>query len=161
CRPILRDYEIPYLGRSGAPPERQIPVTDLRVSLAAGQVVLRSARLGCRVIPRLSSAHNYAFRSLGVYKFLCALQGQGTAAALGWDWGVLSGAAFLPRVVTGRLVLARARWRVGREELRPLAGVRGAARFRAVQAWRAGRRLPRFVLLADWDNELPVDLDNV
>ncbi len=34
ARPVLREYEIPFLGRSGAPPEQQIPVTDLRVSVA-------------------------------------------------------------------------------------------------------------------------------
>jgi thiopeptide-type bacteriocin biosynthesis protein len=161
CRPVLRSYEIPYLGRSGAAAEQQIPITDLLVSVPAGQIILRSARLGCRVFPRLSSAHNYAFRSLGVYKFLCELQGQGVTTGLGWDWGVLNGAAFLPRVVTGRLVLARARWLVAQKELRSLAGARGAARFQAVQAWRAERRLPRFVLLSDGDNELPIDLENV
>ena len=46
ARPVLREYEIPFLGRSGAPPEQQIPVTDLRVSVAGSRVVLRSARLG-------------------------------------------------------------------------------------------------------------------
>jgi lantibiotic biosynthesis protein len=30
-RPLLRDHEIPYIGRSQAPRERQIPVTDLLV----------------------------------------------------------------------------------------------------------------------------------
>ena len=45
--------------------------------------------LGRRVIPRLTSAHNYDAGSLGVYRFLCALQGQGVAAGLAWDWGPL------------------------------------------------------------------------
>jgi thiopeptide-type bacteriocin biosynthesis protein len=161
CRPLLRDYEIPYLGHSGAPAGRQLPVTDLLVSAAGGEIVLRSRRLGCRGLPRLTSAHNYAYRSLGVYRFLYALQGEGAPAGFGWDWGALGSAAFRPRVVAGRLVLARARWRVGKEELDALAGAGGAARFRAVQAWRAERRLPRWALLSDGDNELPVDLDNV
>jgi hypothetical protein len=34
-RPLLREYEIPFLGRSGAPPERRIPASDLRVSVRA------------------------------------------------------------------------------------------------------------------------------
>jgi thiopeptide-type bacteriocin biosynthesis protein len=160
ARPVLRAYEIPYLGRARVPAERQIPVTDLLVSVVGGQVVLRSARLGRRVLPRLTCAHNF-HTSQGIYRFLCMLQSQGTAGDLGWDWGPLRDAPFLPRVVSGRLVLARALWRVRPDELKPLGQAGGAARFRAVQRWRAARRLPRWLALADGDNELPIDLDNV
>jgi thiopeptide-type bacteriocin biosynthesis protein len=160
ARPVLRACEIPCLGSSGVPGDRRIPVTDLRVAVVGGHVVLRSARLGRRVFPRLTTAHDFS-ASRGIYRFLCALQAQGVAGELGWDWGPLRDAPFLPRVVTGRLVLARAWWRVGPEELLPLGRVAGATRFRAVQHWRARRRLPRWVALAEGDRELPVDLDNV
>jgi thiopeptide-type bacteriocin biosynthesis protein len=160
ARPVLREYEIPYLGMPAVPPDRQIPVTDLLVSVVGDRVVLRSARLGRRVIPRLTCAHNFA-AGQGIYKFLCLLQAQGTRH-LAFDWGPLATAAFLPRVVSGRVVLARARWAVGRGEVQALADAGGAGeRFRTARAWRDRRRLPRFVLLAEGDNELPVDLDNV
>lgn len=160
CRPVLREYEIPFLGRSGALPDRQIPITDLRVSVRDERVVLRSARLGKEVIPRLTSAHNYSWRSLGVYRFLCALQGDGVAQGIGWSWGPLQAATYLPRVCSGRLVLARARWLVEKEELKELGKEHGAARFAAVQRWRERRRIPRMVELADGDNLLPLDLHN-
>jgi thiopeptide-type bacteriocin biosynthesis protein len=161
CRPVLRDYEIPYLGRSGAPVDRQIPVTDLLVSVRDDRIVLRSRRLGREVMPRLTTAHNHDWRNLGVYRFLCALQNQDVVSALAWDWGPLQDAPFLPRVVSGRLVLSRARWNVREAELRELSQARGADQFAAAQAWRAERRLPRYVALADRDNELVIDLDNV
>jgi lantibiotic biosynthesis protein len=161
CRPVLRNYEIPYLGRSGAPADHQIPVTDLLVSVRDGRIVLRSDRLGREVVPRLTTAHNHDWRNLGVYRFLCALQRQDVASALAWDWGPLQDAPFLPRVVSGRLVLSRARWNVTEAELRALGQARGVDQFAAVQAWRAERRLPRYVALADRDNELVIDLDNV
>jgi lantibiotic biosynthesis protein len=161
CRPVLRNYEIPYLGRSGAPADRQIPVTDLLVSVRDDRIVLRSRRLEREVVPRLTSAHNYGWRSLGVYRFLCALQRQDVVSGLAWDWGPLQQAPFLPRVVSGRLVLSRACWNVTETELRVLGQTRGANQFAAVQAWRAERRLPRYVALADRDNELVIDLDNV
>lgn len=160
-RPLLRDFEIPFLGRSGADPERQLTVDDLWVSIREGRVVLRSARLGREVLPRLTNAHNYSARSLGVYRFLCMLQHQGVAGGLGWNWGPLDSLAFLPRVECGRLVLAKARWRVEKEELKPAVEAKGAARWTALQAWRREHRLPRWVLLADGDNKLPVDLDNI
>jgi thiopeptide-type bacteriocin biosynthesis protein len=161
ARPVLRDYEIPYLGYSSAPAERQIPVSDLMVSVQGGRIVLRSQRLGREVIPRMTNAHNFSWGSLGVYRFLCSLQMQEAVGGVMWDWGALQNAPFLPRVTTGRLVLSLARWRVSKDEIKRLSEQRGAALFQAVQAWRAERRLPRWIALTDADNTLPVDLDNV
>jgi thiopeptide-type bacteriocin biosynthesis protein len=159
CRPVLRDYEIPFLGRSGAPRDRQLPPDDLLVSVVGDRVVLKSKRLGREVLPRLTSAHNYQSRSLGVYRFLGMLQRQGSVS-FQWGWGgAFADAPFLPRVRYGKAVLYRARWRLGPEELARLRE-QGADSFALVQALRAERRLPRFVVLADGDNELPIDLDN-
>jgi lantibiotic biosynthesis protein len=159
-RPVMREYEIPFLGRSGAPEERQIPVTDLLVSVRGNQIVLRSRRLGREIIPRLTSAHNFAMRSLGLYRFLCTLQSQEIAGGVGFSWGPLESAPFVPRVTHGRLVLARAGWWMTAEEIKQLAKAAGTDRYAAVQEWRRRRRLPRLVALADGDNELLVDLDN-
>ncbi len=159
-RPVLRDYEIPYLGRSGAPVERQIPVTDLLVTAQGNRIVLRSARLGREILPALTSAHNFWTGSLGTYRFLCMLQGQGVIGGLSWSWGPLEAAPFLPRVTAGRAVLSRAGWWMTAPEIEKLGKAEGAARFAAVHEWRADRGLPRLVALADGDNELLVDLDN-
>ena len=161
CRPVLRGWEIPYLGRSGAPPERQIAVDDLLVTVVGDRVILRSRSLGRRIEPRLTNSHNYD-KGLAVYRFLCSVQQQGVAHGVLWSWGVWSQAPFTPRVRLGRLVLTRARWRVEPAELRALAAAPDdAGRWRAVQAWRARRGLPRWVALSEYDNELLVDLDNV
>ena len=159
-RPVMREYEIPFLGRSGAAEERQIPVTDLLVSVRGNQIVLRSRRLGREVIPRLTSAHNFSMRSLGLYRFLCTLQSQEIAGGVGFSWGPLESAPFVPRVTHGRLVLARAGWWMTADEIKQLAKAAGTDRYAAVQEWRRRRRLPRLVTLADGDNELLVDLDN-
>ena len=173
CRPVLRDYEIPYLGLSGAPPERQLPIGDLTVAVAAGRVVLRSRQLDREVIPRLTTAHNYSLRSLGVYRFLCALQSQ-SVSSFGWSWGANDNATFLPRVRYGRLVFARARWLLIDDDLEPLRKANGKAKakspadirarrqriFTAATELRRRRDLPRRVLLVDGDNELLVDFDN-
>ncbi len=186
CRPVLRGHEIPYLGVSGAPPEQQIPVQDLLVSVRGDRIVLRSRRLDREVVPRLSTAHNYNLRSIGIYRFLCALQGQ-DGHGWSWSWGPLARARFLPRVRWNRIVLARARWMLDAEDI---AGVIAAVRaaqtaqaridrqarsgdataatadrymaevYDAVQALRAACALPRFIAVADSDNELLVDLDN-
>lgn len=160
-RPIMRDYEIPYLARSVLDAHHQIPITDLHVSVRNNRIRLRSSRLDREVIPRMTNAHYYSWRSPAVYRFLCLLQGQDTAWLAKWDWGALETAPFLPRVCSGRVVLSPARWHVRKEELRALTKEKGAERFRAVQSWRRERGLPRFFTLADDDNLLPVDFENV
>jgi thiopeptide-type bacteriocin biosynthesis protein len=160
-RPVLRSREISYLGRSGAPPDQQIPVTDLTLRLDGDRFVLRSRQLGRRIVPRLTSAHNFTWRTLNLYRFLCLLQSQGRVHGCAWDWGALAALPFLPRVTYGRLVFARAAWRVTRDDIDPLKdAANGAAQYAAFQGWRAARRLPRWVVLTDADNTLPVDLDN-
>ncbi len=161
ARPVMRPYEIPFLGRGGADPEHRIPVTDLLVSVMGGEIILFSDRLGRRIIPRLTSAHNFSNRSLGIYRFLCRLQSQGAGEGMSWNWGPFQSAAFQPRVASGRLVLSRARWLVNAEEIKKLAVTDPGKRFRAVRQWRKRRQLPRLVVLVDADNELLIDFDNI
>lgn len=160
-RPLLRAYEIPCLGRSGAAEERQIPLADLRVAVAGDEVVLRSARLGRRVVPRVTSAHVASPADPEVYRFLWSLQSQGVVEELTWDWGLFDSFPFLPRVASGRLVLTRARWRVTADEIAGLGSGDPVRRFRAAAEWRRRRRIPRWAVLADGDREWVVDFDNV
>lgn len=160
-RPVLREAEIPYLGRSGAPAETQLPITDLLVSVRGGRVVLRSRRHGRRVEPRLTSAHNTRRRSLPVYRFLADLQYQGIATDLVWNWGPLAAMPCLPRVTSGELVLAPATWRVAPHELTEVHDLDDAERFAAIRRWRARRGLPDLVRAVQHDHRLVVDLRNV
>ncbi len=160
-RCLLRKYEIPFLGQSGTVPECQIPITDLRVSVVNDRVILRSERLGCEIIPRLTSAHNYDHPlNLGLYRFLCGLQRQGVSFWLAWEWGVFENLPFLPRVRAGRLVLSLACWSIDKNEARSLDKEDDNQRFLAVRKWRSERKLPRFVGLLHGDNKLLIDLDN-
>ncbi len=169
CRPVLRGHEIVFLAHSGAPEDHRITLDDLLVSVRGDRIVLRSHRLGREIVPRLTTAHNFRLRSLGVYRFLCAVAAQGVQNT-SFRWGVLDGAPYLPRVRMGRVVLARAEWNLGEADLAPItAAVREAAKVpaggsakiaAAVAALREARKLPRFVVIASGDNELPVDFDN-
>ena len=136
------------------------PVSDLLVSHRGGRFVLRSRSLGREVLPRLTSSHNWSHHSPAVYRFLAAIQSQGTAGSVGWSWAPLVGAPFTPRVRWGRLILALAAWRATGAELRDLDGHDPVSRWRTVQTWRERRRLPRWVCLVDGDNKLAIDLDN-
>jgi thiopeptide-type bacteriocin biosynthesis protein len=160
-RPVLREYEIPYLGISGAPRERQIPVEDLLVTVEGSQVVLYSRRLRRRVMPRLTSAHNFSVGSLAVYRFLGLLQAQGVRPGINWQWRrPFEMLPFLPRVRCGRAILSRAQWVVPAEEIKDLAARRGADRYVAARRWRERHGIPRRIALGEDDMELLIDFDN-
>lgn len=160
CRPILREYEIPYLGRSGAEMHRQIAGSDLLVSVAHDdRILLFSKTLQRRVIPRLTSAHTFQNPSLlPVYRFLCYLQGQYAMPAL--RWGPLSTLDDLPRVRLGRVVLFPRTWRLAEQEVRDLSAHSGVRAFEALQAWRRRRAAPRMFVVVQGDERLTVDCDN-
>ena len=159
-RPVLRNFEIPFLGASGTPVENQIPLEDLLVSVQDERFVLRSRRLGKEVLPRMSTAHNFMWRKLAVYRFLGLLQSQDCLGGGGWSWGPFATAPRLPRVCFGRLILARAQWNIALDELDPLLGKNGSVPRQTAEEWGEARGLPRFFALAEGDNELVVDLEN-
>ncbi len=159
-RPVLRGHEIPVWGGSGIAQDRQLAMSELAVTVQGDRIVLYSERLAAEVVPRLTSAHNYALSHLDVYRFLCMLQHQGVRGFVDWSWGCLGHAAFLPRVATGRLILARARWRLEREHLDTWSAQSRSERLGAFERWRVASDLPRFVLQVDDDLELPVDTSN-
>ncbi len=154
ARPVLRDYELVLLGGSGAPAGRQLSMDELTVRLDGARVVLYSPRVGAEVRPRLSTAHNTAWRGFGVYRFLAALQNDGVTGGLTWDWGALASAPTLPRVTAGKLVLARARWRLSADELKTVTGSDPAAGWAALSR---DRGLPCELLVTDGDIRLYVD----
>jgi lantibiotic biosynthesis protein len=160
-RPVLRDYEIPFLGRSGASVDRVVKVADLLVSVAEdGAILLYSQRLGKRVIPRLTNAHGFLKPTLpAVYRFLCHLQMQGMRG-VGFNWGRLALLPFLPRVRMGRTILACARWRLEGADLDRLRQTDLQSVFAAVQEIRRARQLPRWVAAIDGEDSLLVDLEN-
>ena len=160
CRPVLRDYEIPFLGRSGAPASQQIPISDLFVTVRDDRVVLWSRRLGREVLPRITTAHNLSHpRNLPIYRFFALLREQGVLFGASWVWGRLEQLPFLPRVVYGQAVLCRAQWRIAASELALKPSTARVATYQAFQLLRNERGIPRRVLLSEGDSLLSLDLD--
>ncbi|WP_316826817.1 lantibiotic dehydratase [Pedobacter miscanthi] len=158
-RPLLRKYEIPYVGISGAPLENQIEVSDIFVSVVNDRVVLRSKRLNKVILPRLTSAHNYSNDCLPLYKFLCDVQDQGLHQQATWRWGKLDFANRLPRVYYKNLILKKAEWVFYdtdfKDKLNDLKYC-----LDVILKIRAERDIPRFVGYARGDNCMLLDLDS-
>jgi hypothetical protein len=133
----------------------------LLVGVEGTRIVLYSRRLGRRVIPRLTNAHGFMNPQLSsIYRFLCYMQHQHGASVPGFSWGALEALDYLPRVRVGRLVLSLKRWKLSEKEVEAIGKDEGSLRFLAVQDLRRRRSLPRWVVLQEGDNSLPVDLEN-
>lgn len=152
-RPVLRNYEIPYLCNSALPGEQQFPVDDLMISVRDGRIRLRSKKYNKEIIPRLTNAHNSS-AGLPVYRFLCNLCYQQVKTGFAWDWKLYSAEPFLPRVTYKKIILSRARWFLPRLLEEPADPVQY---FTSI---RKERNMPRYVVLQEDDNELLIDLDS-
>jgi thiopeptide-type bacteriocin biosynthesis protein len=160
-RPRLRSAEIPILAGQGVEGAETLALSDLRVSVDGERVVLRHVD-GREIVPFMTSAHeSYSQRSIGIYRFLRAVAEQDETWNASWEWGALNEAAFLPRVTYCRCILARARWRLGRDQLESLRRDSLVERMAAVDRLRQELALPRWILVEDYDRMLAVDLDNV
>ena len=162
-RPVLREYEIPFLGRSSVDSDFAIPVSDLMVSIRNDMVVLRSKRLNKYILPHLSNAHNFSFGALSIYTFLCDLQSQNIMTNPGFSWGPLeSETLYLPRVCYKNIVLQPASWNLTDDILAP---VRRAGNddelLAAVAGIRAKYSMPRQIMLTESDNELWLDMESI
>ena len=162
-RPVLREYEIPYLAKASVPLDYQIPLSDLFISVRQGKIVLRSKRLNKEIIPRLSTAHNYSNNAMPVYHFLCDFQTQGLRGGVGFNWGSLAGEFdFLPRAVYKNKILALATWKVKTADFKTFVEKQTPAEIKKkIKKWRKKRKIPQLVLLTEGDNELLVDFESV
>lgn len=156
----LRDFEIPILYPASDPAVRTIPLSDLRVSVQGGSILLRSKTLNREVRPCLSSAYIGNLSKLPLFNFLYDLQKQG-AADYGWHWGPFTSLRFLPRVRYRNLILSPARWLLRRADVEVALDLHQAERStkEEIDRIRATYNLPRLVQINQADNLLLVDLD--
>ncbi|ARS35708.1 lantibiotic dehydratase [Pontibacter actiniarum] len=151
-RPVLREFEIPYLSEATVGDQCSLPIADLTVSVERDTIVLRSKRLNKQVIPRLSTAHNYGQHSLPVYHFLCAVQHQGKHA-LKIDWGGWAeGMTFLPRLSYKNIILSPATWRFSEEDVKHI--LESEDKYEKLAEFCERWKLPPTVAITRADNQL-------
>ncbi|MFY7936060.1 MAG: lantibiotic dehydratase [Flavobacterium sp.] len=155
ARPKLREYEIPYQTPSTLPLQNQIPIDDIMISIVRGEsIILRSKKLNKQIVPRLSSAHDYR-NGISIYRFLCDLQYDNEVFNAVWHWHILSSYDFLPRVRYQNIILSPAIWNLTLKHF-PSNDID----IKAMRELRDKFRIPRYVFIADGDNELFIDFDN-
>lgn len=161
-RPHIREHEIVYLTSSDLPEANKIYVDDLMLSCRGRELVLRSKKLNKKILPRLTSAHNYYSDTLPIYRFLCDMQHQGNRTTFGVGWGELEEHLdYRPRIRYDNSILSLASWRVRQDEIIAFSQLSDVDLVNNVTAWRMKRNIPLTALLAEGDNELFIDFHSI
>jgi len=81
-------------------------LSDVYLRVQGNELILFSASLDKRLIPRLSTAYNYTRSDLSLFRLLCDIQSQGLRHTILPDWKkIFSGIGQTPRVVYKNLIL--------------------------------------------------------
>jgi thiopeptide-type bacteriocin biosynthesis protein len=157
CRPPAYRYQIPIFGFATDPGCATIALSDLYLSLdRQDRFVLRSARHGKEVIPRIASAHNYRHPDCTpVYQFLGMLQEQ-DARALRTDllWFARKNHC-VPSVRVASVLLSPRSWFFGTAFLKALKSSRSAVE--NLSSALAARGVARYVRFGKDDHFVTCD----
>lgn len=159
-RPTLRSHEIAIQGRFGVDKSHRVYLRDLLVSAQGSRVELSCRKSGKRVVPWLTTAHNFvAKKQLSIYRFLGALANE--HSRLGFRWPrILAEAAELPRVRFRNCIVSPRTWTLREWELDRLKSLPFDDAANAVMRWAHEKRWPQFVELVEYDNRLPFDISS-
>jgi lantibiotic biosynthesis protein len=163
-KPILRDYEIPYLAKSLLENEKQINISDLYVSVRGNKIILKSKKNNQEVIPRLTNAHNYTSNSLPIYHFLADMQSQGKRIGIGLFLGSLTNNyEFTPRIEYKDLILSVASWNLKKVDFEKVFESidNDLEILNLIRNIRLKKNIPQLIILSDGDHELLVNLENL
>lgn len=150
CRPVMREYEIPYLCAAGVSPEDTIPLSDIFVSVRNNRIVLRSEKLKKEIEPRLTMAHNYFSNALPAYNFFGDLQSQDrrTAFLIGWgDWA--KHIEHWPRISYKKYILSRENWIIKSKDFDQTQT--------SLLEYLEAHNIPSKFIVPEHDNELLID----
>jgi class I lanthipeptide synthase len=130
---------------------------DLAVACDGRRMYLAAPERGHRIEAVGMHALNLTTHTPPLVRFLTELSRAQCAQVTLFDWGAANAMPFLPRLRSGRTVLAPARWRLEAADL-PGRDRPQAQWDTALEDWRTRRRMPQRVDLAEDDRRLHLDL---
>ncbi|MGM9475237.1 thiopeptide-type bacteriocin biosynthesis protein [Pedobacter sp. GSP4] len=151
-------HEIPLNVYPSQPAGNLVFPGDLLLSLKGDELILESAKLKKRVIPRLATAYNFRNNHSPVFRLLCDLQFQGLQWGLSFSLdSFFPGLNFYPRVCYGKTVLCLAKW-IFRDADTAGLSLKDNNLIHALDSFRKKHHLPRHITLGETDQQLTFDL---
>lgn len=157
-RPIYA-HQIPLNVYPSQPAENLVLPADLLLSLKGEELILESAKLNKRVIPRLATAYNFRNNHSPVFRLLCDLQFQGLQVGLSFSLeNFFPGLNYYPRVCYGKVVLCLAKWIFKDTDIAHLSLKDNQGLLLSLDSFRKKHHLPRHISLGETDQQLVFDL---
>jgi thiopeptide-type bacteriocin biosynthesis domain len=98
--------------------EEPITIDDLFITISASEVILRSKRLGKRLIPRMASAYNYRRSKLPLFRFLYDLSFHGLIGDLSFNFPALvPGMKYYPQVEFRNIILSLPKLKISKSDI--------------------------------------------
>lgn len=98
--------------------DEPITIDDLFITISGSEVILRSKRLGKRLIPRMASAYNYRRSKLPVFRFLYDLSFHGLIGDLSFNFPALvTGRKYYPQVEFRNIILSLPKLKVSKSDI--------------------------------------------
>ncbi|WP_025146320.1 lantibiotic dehydratase family protein [Pedobacter jeongneungensis] len=162
-RPVLRNFEIPYLTNTKLDASKTINLNDIVISVKDGKKIkIKSKQLNKFIQPILTSAHNYSSDSLPIYQFLCNLQNQDKRNYLSFSWtGIKKDVTFYPRVIYKNIIISPATWFFKKDDLKILPQ-KDSPDFESIaRSILVNKRIPSKVYVVSGDNKLFIDFTDL
>lgn len=108
-------YELNILNYPGT--TKTLTLEDIIVSVSGAGIILRSKKLGKRLVPRMASAYNYRRSKLPVFRFLYDLSFHGIIPDLSFDPSQLvKGRKYYPKVQFRNIILSQPKIKITQQE---------------------------------------------
>lgn len=159
----IRKYELALLCHSCLDKNNIISISDIMISIKNGKFILRSKQTNKQIIPYLTNSYNYSLSEIPIYRFFGDLQkaNKKTSLMLSID-NLLNILLYIPRIRYKRTILSPATWKININEIKDLLQKRNDPEILTfANKWRETKRIPKYSLLADYDNELFIDWNNI
>lgn len=114
-RKLVYDHQLSILNFDTS--SNPLSIADIQISVRNNQLILRSASLNKRLVPRMASAYNYTRSDLSLFRILCDLQHQGIQTNLSFSLeNLFPDLDFYPRFQYHNVILNTAKWRVNKSD---------------------------------------------
>jgi len=152
------DYEIPIYYKSSLSVKNQILLSDILVCIENNEVILKSKRFKKKIIPRLSSAHNFLASNNSIYRFLSSLQSQNSLSLSILPDFLNSKKRFFPRITYKNIILHPCCWILQESDIVLIKNSKTPQEDlkKFFKKWKVNH----CILLCQGDNELFLDISN-
>ena len=134
------------------------------MSLKNDKLVLRSRKLNKQIIPILTNAHDFSYRTIPIYEFLCCLHIQYENNDIAFMLSpIFNSFPFLPRIRYKNIILSPSKWQIETEKYKSIFdNAIKSKNIRKAIEWRYRMGIPQYVLLLDkkGDNHFFINMDS-